>query len=81
MVTGITLTTLYMYFTIFQDMEHWLGVSPEGVGAIGMVINFAITIAVSLFTREPSPEVQALVEEARHPRVGGEAKVAAGVEG
>jgi cation/acetate symporter len=73
MVTGITLTALYMYFTIFQDMEHWLGVSPEGVGAVGMVINFAVTIAVSLVTREPSPEVQELVEEARHPRIGGEA--------
>jgi cation/acetate symporter len=78
MVTGITLTALYMYLTIFQDMDHWLGVSPEGVGAVGMVINFAVTIAVSLFTRAPSPEIQALVEEARHPRVGGEAAAVAG---
>jgi cation/acetate symporter len=69
MVTGITLTAIYMYLTIFQDMEHWLGISPEGIGAVGMVINFAVTIAVSLFTREPSQEIQELVEEVRHPRI------------
>ena len=70
MVTGLTLTALYMYFTIFQDMEHWLGISPEAVGSVGMLINFAVTITVSLLTKPPSAEVQALVEEVRHPRVG-----------
>ncbi|MDP8908707.1 MAG: hypothetical protein M3N47_06230, partial [Chloroflexota bacterium] len=65
------------YFTIFEDMEYWLGVSPEGVGAIGMVINFAVTIAVSLFTKEPSREVQDLVEEVRHPRIAPPAAPAA----
>ncbi|HEV2058125.1 MAG TPA: VC_2705 family sodium/solute symporter, partial [Solirubrobacteraceae bacterium] len=69
MVTGITLTALYMYFTIFEDMEHWLGVSPEGIGAVGMVINFIVTITVSLLTKEPSQEIQDLVEEVRHPRL------------
>jgi cation/acetate symporter len=69
MVSGLTLTALYMYLTIFEDMEHWLGISPEGVGAVGMAINFAVTIAVSLRTAPPSPEIQALVEEVRHPRV------------
>ena len=78
MVTGITLTAIYMYLTIFQDMEHWLGISPEGIGAVGMVINFAVTIAVSLFTREPSQEIQELVEEVRHPRIAPAAAAAAG---
>jgi cation/acetate symporter len=69
MVTGLVLTALYMYFTIYCDMEPWFGVSPEGVGAIGAAINFVVAIAVSLLTRAPSPEVQALVEEVRHPRL------------
>ena len=77
MVTGLSLTALYMYFTIFEDMEHWLGISPEGIGAVGMVINFAVTIAVSLFTSQPSQEVQDLVEEVRHPRIAPPAPAAA----
>lgn len=77
MVVGMGLTALYMYFTIFEGMEHWGGVSPEGVGAIGMLINFAVTIAVSLVTREPSAEVQTLVEEVRHPRIEGAPATAA----
>lgn len=77
MLTGITLTALYMYFTIFEDMEHWLGVSPEGIGAVGMVINFIVTIVVSLLTKEPSREIQDLVEEVRHPRIAAPAAPAA----
>jgi cation/acetate symporter len=50
-------------------MEHWWGISPEGIGVVGAAINFAVTIAVSLLTREPSAEIQALVEEVRHPRI------------
>jgi cation/acetate symporter len=69
MVTGLGLTALYMYFTIYGGMEPWFGVSPEGIGAVGAAINFAVAIAVSLVTREPSAEVQALVEEVRHPRL------------
>ena len=69
MVIGLTFTALYMYFTLYQDMEPWFGISPEGIGAVGAAINFIVAIAVSLATKEPSAEVQALVEEVRHPRI------------
>ena len=69
LVTGLTFTTVYMYLTLYQDMEPWFGISPEGIGAVGAAINFAVTIAVSLVTKEPSAEIQALVEEVRHPRI------------
>ncbi|HWC32002.1 MAG TPA: hypothetical protein VG709_02620, partial [Actinomycetota bacterium] len=59
-----------MYMTLYQDMEHWFGISPEAIGSVGAAINFAVTIVVSLLTREPSAEIQALVEEVRHPRIG-----------
>lgn len=73
MVTGLTLTSIYMYMTIYGGMEHWFGISPEGIGAIGAAINFAVTIFVSKRTAPPSLEVQLLIEEVRHPRLGGEA--------
>src|ERR671918_628168 len=70
LVCGLGFTALYMWATLYGGMEPWFGISPEGIGAVGMAINFIVTIAVSSFTREPSPEIQALVEEVRHPRIG-----------
>jgi cation/acetate symporter len=69
MIVGLAFTAIYMYLTLYQDMEHWFGISPEGIGTIGAAINFVVAISVSQVTREPSPEVQALVEEVRHPRI------------
>ena len=49
--------------------ENWLfGISPEGIGGIGMLINFAVAITVSRFTAKPPDEVQALVQRIRVPR-------------
>jgi cation/acetate symporter len=73
MLTGLTLTALYMWATLYGGMEPWFGISPEGIGAIGSVINFAVTIIVSNLTTPPSDEIQLLIEEVRHPRLGGEA--------
>ncbi len=55
-----------------QD-HYLLGISPAGIGAVGMLINFAVSIAVSLLTREPPAEVQDLVEQIRIPAGAGEA--------
>src|ERR671915_406977 len=68
-LTGLGFTAAYMIAAIYGGMEPWFGISPEGIGVVGAIINFAVTIVVSLLTREPSDEVQALVEEVRHPRI------------
>ena len=48
---------------------NWLfGISPEGIGVIGMLINFTVTLVVSRLTPEPPAEVQEMVEEIRLPR-------------
>jgi cation/acetate symporter len=47
--------------------DWWFGISPEGIGSIGMLINFAVTLTVSRFTPPPPPEVQRMVEEIRLP--------------
>ena len=48
--------------------EHIFNVSPEGIGTIGAVVNFAVTMIVSSLTRPPSAEVQEMVEEIRYPQ-------------
>ncbi len=73
MLSGLLFTMTYIiYFKfIFTDLnnsEYWLfGISPEGIGVIGMCINFVVAICVSKITSSPPKEVAELVKEIRNP--------------
>lgn len=75
MVTGLVFTLLYIVYFKFGlpglgkgvDSQWLFGVSPEGIGTIGMALNFAIAAAVSAVTRAPPAEVQNMVDEIRIP--------------
>jgi cation/acetate symporter len=74
MAAGIIFTASYIiYFTFLNpdlnSAEHWwFGISPEGIGTLGMLLNFVVAIAVSRFTAEPPKAILDLVEEIRVPR-------------
>ena len=80
MVTGLVFTFVYIaYFKLGNPAanvtENWLfGISPEGIGVIGMVLNFAVAIAVAKFTASPPLEIRRLVDSIRVPRGAGEAR-------
>ena len=73
MLSGLLFTMTYIiYFKfIFTDLnnsEYWLfGISPEGIGVIGMCINFVVAMCVSKITSSPPKEVAELVKEIRNP--------------
>lgn len=72
MITGIGFTILYIVQTKFLGMDPWLlGISPEGIGSVGMILNFTVTLGVSAVTPPPPPEIQELVEHVRTPRGAG----------
>jgi len=79
MVSGITFTAGYIIYFNFVNPDAnsaanwWFGISPEGIGTLGMLLNFAVTIAVSRVTPEPPAQVQVLVDLIRVPRGAGEA--------
>ncbi len=76
MVGGIGFTAAYIVYFKFAGgtRDQWLlGISPEGIGSIGMVINFLLAIGVSLRTPPPPRHIQDLVEEIRVPKGAGEA--------
>jgi len=74
MACGIIFTMIYIIQIKFFGVKPWfLGISAEGIGTIGMLINFALTLIVSKFTPEPPQEVQDMVENIRYPRGAGEA--------
>lgn len=79
MISGITFTAAYIIFFKFYMPEmntpdNWLwGISPEGIGTLGMLINFVVAYAVSSNTSAPPQDVQEMVESIRYPRGAGDA--------
>lgn len=79
MVSGLLFTMAYIVYFKFISPESntmdnwWLGISPEGIGTIGMLVNFITCYAVSMLTPEPPIEVQEMVEDIRVPRGAGKA--------
>ncbi|MBW4673123.1 MAG: cation acetate symporter [Desmonostoc geniculatum HA4340-LM1] len=68
MLTGLIFTIIYIVGVKFGGVQPWFfGVSPEGIGTLGMIINFIVTLVVSRLTPPPPAEIQALVEDLRTP--------------
>lgn len=68
MVAGLAFTAYYIIAVNFYGMEPWLfGISAEGIGTIGMMINFAVTLIVSRLTPPPPLEIQTMLENLRSP--------------
>ena len=68
MITGLAFTLFYIIGVKFGGMQPWFfGVSPEGIGTLGMIINFIVTLVVSRLTPPPPPEIQEMVEDLRTP--------------
>ena len=77
MLTGLLFTMGYIvYFKgIFMEplaeniTANWLfGISPEGIGAVGMILNFAVSLIVSAVTKKPPEGVRVMVQSIRVPR-------------
>jgi cation/acetate symporter len=78
MVVGILFTAGYIIWFKFinpdaNNADHWLfGISPEGIGSIGMLINFIVSYIVSLLFPQPPEKIKHLVEDIRIPRGAGQ---------
>ena len=74
MIIGLIFTLGYLIYFKFMTPElntkdHWLFcISPEGIGTLGMILNFVVSIIISKFTPPPPQHIQDLVEEIRIPR-------------
>ncbi|MDB9328361.1 cation acetate symporter, partial [Nodularia spumigena CS-590/02] len=70
MLVGLIFTIIYIIAVKFGGMQPWFfGVSPEGIGTLGMLINFVVTFVVSRLTPPPPPQIQAMVEDLRTPLI------------
>jgi len=77
-VSGMIVGILFMIFYMMKfklgwlgaipsSDEWWFGISPEGFGAIAMILNFLVSISVSLLTSPPPKQIQEMVENIRVP--------------
>jgi cation/acetate symporter len=76
MLAGIGFTAAYIIYFKFlggTKDQYFLGISPEGIGTVGMILNFVISFVVSRFTPSPPESVQHMVEEIRVPKGAGQA--------
>jgi cation/acetate symporter len=85
MVSGLVFTLAYITFfkfgvTLFGlapetvSSDNWLfGISPEGIGSVGMLVNFIVCYFVSKATPAPPQQVQDMIQEIRIPRGAGAA--------
>ena len=73
MLIGLIFTLGYIVYFKFLNPEmntssKWLwGISPEGIGTIGMLINVFVSIMVSKFTSKPPSEIDDLIDSIRQP--------------
>lgn len=74
MVIGLLFTISYISYFKFINPDAnlpenwWFGISPEGIGTLGMVLNFIVSFVISRMTPPPPAHIQELVEDIRIPR-------------
>ena len=76
MVAGIVFTGSYIIGSVYAGMPDWcFGIGPQGIGVVGMLINFTVTLALTPLTRAPSRSVQEMIETIHEPEGAGPAVV------
>ncbi|MGQ4276416.1 sodium:solute symporter family protein [Pseudidiomarina sp. E22-M8] len=79
MVIGVLFTLTYIIYFKFvnpaaNNADNWLfGISPEGIGTLGMLINFVVSYVVHKLTGDAPQATQDLVESIRYPKGAGQA--------
>ena len=74
MVAGLLFTGIYIVYFKFWFPEQnlsenwWFGISPEGIGTLGMMINITVSMIISRFYSPPPEDVKTMVENIRYPR-------------
>lgn len=77
MLTGLIFTASYIIYFKYgggTPDQYFFTISPEGIGTLGMLLNFAVSLIVSNMTPPPPQEVQDLVESIRVPSGAGAAQ-------
>jgi len=76
MVAGIGFTASYIIGSVYAGMPDWcFGIGPQGIGVVGMLINFGLSLGLTPLFPAPSQKVRDMVESIREPEGAGPALV------
>jgi cation/acetate symporter len=73
MISGLVVTSSYIIYFKFLNThlnisDNWfIGISPEGFGFVGMLINFTVAIIISSFYKKPPNHVYDMIDNIRRP--------------
>ncbi|GAB4426302.1 MAG: cation acetate symporter [Anaerolineae bacterium] len=81
MIVGLAFTTVMILMmrsvqlmgTEAPILPSFLGITAQGIGVVGMILNFVVTFTVSRMTDAPPEEIQEMVENVRIPAGAGAA--------
>ena len=60
--------TLPLVGSVYGGMSNWfLGIGPQGIGLVGMLLNFIVTLSLTPLTRAPSPSVREMIDSIHEP--------------
>jgi len=68
MAIGFATGSWYLYMVKFAGMTPWIGLDHLRFGIVGASASLVSMVVVSLMTREPDAETQAMVDEIRIPK-------------
>jgi cation/acetate symporter len=73
MIVGIGFTGFYIVASVYFGMAPWTfgilssGINPQGIGVVGMLLNFAVTLSLTPLCAAPSKASQDMVDTVREP--------------
>ena len=72
MIAGIGFTGTYILGSVYGGWSSWaFGIGPQGIGAVGMALNFIVTLGLTPFFPAPDKSVQELILSIREPEGAG----------
>ena len=74
MLTGIGFTGFYIIASVYGGMSNWcFGINAQGIGTVGMVLNFTVTLGLTPFFAAPDRKIQDMIDSVREPEDAGPA--------
>lgn len=72
MISGLGFTGVYIVGSVYLGWSDWaFGIGPQGIGVVGMVLNFVVTLGLTPFFPAPDRSIQELIMSIREPEGAG----------
>jgi cation/acetate symporter len=72
MIAGLGFTATYIVGSVYGGWSSWaFGIGPQGIGVVGMALNFAVTLGLTPFFPAPDRSIREMILSIREPEGAG----------